>query len=95
MIEGCGVLFGIDVRMSGRSIGSVLWPVTDRHPLTSANAENRRDDLMETTASDLMSGLTVFASAEELVTAEQVETTSPTTTVFTTLTVCPPDSDEA
>ena len=49
---------------------------------------------METNASDLMSGLTVFATAEELAAAEQVETTSPTTTVFTTLTYVP-DSDEA
>jgi hypothetical protein len=50
---------------------------------------------METTANDLMSGLMVFTSAEELMTAEQVETTSPTTTVFTTLTFRAPDSDEA
>jgi hypothetical protein len=50
---------------------------------------------METTASDLMSGLTAFTTAEELVTAEQVETTSPTTTVLTTLTFRAPDSDEA
>jgi hypothetical protein len=49
---------------------------------------------METNASDLMSGLTVFATAEELASAEQVETTSPTTTVFTTITFVA-DSDEA
>jgi len=52
---------------------------------------------METNASDLMSGLTAFASAEELATAEQVEAISPTTTVFTiTMTTgWVADSDEA
>jgi hypothetical protein len=49
---------------------------------------------METNASELMSGLTVFATAEELATADQVEINSPTTTVFTTLTFAL-DSDEA
>jgi hypothetical protein len=45
---------------------------------------NRRDELMETNDSDLMSGLTVFVTAEELVAADQVEMASPTTTVLTT-----------
>ena len=57
-------------------------------------AANRKDSLMETNASDLMSGLTVFATAEELAAAEQVETASPTTTVFTTITFVA-DGDEA
>ncbi|MEV6850657.1 hypothetical protein [Actinoplanes sp. NPDC051411] len=50
---------------------------------------------MEMNASDLMSGLTVFATAEELVTAEQVEATSPTTTVLTITNTWVADSDEA
>jgi hypothetical protein len=41
---------------------------------------------METNATELMSGLTEFTTAEELVAAEQVETDSPTTTVLTTTT---------
>ena len=48
---------------------------------------------METTDSDLMSGLTVFTTAEELAAAEQVETASPTTTVLTTTWVA--EGDEA
>jgi hypothetical protein len=50
---------------------------------------------METAVNELMSGLTVFVSAEELVSAEEVEIASPTTTVFTTLTFQASDSDEA
>ena len=52
---------------------------------------------MEINASDLMSGLTAFATVDEIVAAEQVETLSPTTTVFTiTLTTgWAVDSDEA
>jgi hypothetical protein len=50
---------------------------------------------METNASDLMSGLTVFATAEELATADQVEATSPTTTVLTITTTWVVDGDEA
>jgi hypothetical protein len=48
---------------------------------------------METSTSDLMSGLTAYATAEELVVAEQVETASPTTTVLTTTWVADGDED--
>jgi hypothetical protein len=50
---------------------------------------------METNASDLMSGLTVFTTAEELATADQVEAASPTTTVLTTPLTWAVDSEEA
>jgi hypothetical protein len=49
---------------------------------------------METNAHDLMAGLTVFATAEEIATADQVEAASPTTTVLTTNTWVA-DGDEA
>jgi len=49
---------------------------------------------MEAIETDLMSGLTVFTTAEELATAEQVEAASPTTTVLTTTTFVV-DGDEA
>jgi hypothetical protein len=45
-------------------------------------------------ATELMSALTVFTTAEELATADQVEATSPTTTVLTTTTFVVED-DEA
>jgi hypothetical protein len=48
---------------------------------------------METSATDLMSGLTAFATAEEIAAAEQAETTSPTTTVLTTILAA--DGEEA
>jgi hypothetical protein len=50
---------------------------------------------METNASDLMSGLTVFATAEEIATAEPVEANSPTTTVLTITTTWVAEPDEA
>ena len=50
---------------------------------------------METNASDLMSGLTVFATAEEIATADQVEANSPTTTVLTITTTWVTDTEEA
>src|SRR4051812_16119857 len=84
-------------RMRERSIDSTLCRM-HRHvvQLTAFEPQraNRKGNLMETNPSDLMSGLTVFATAEELAAAEQVETTSPTTTVFTTITFVA-DSDEA
>jgi hypothetical protein len=56
---------------------------------------NRKDVLMETDATDLMSGLTAFATAEELVAAEQVETASPTTTVLTITNTWVADGEDA
>ena len=50
---------------------------------------------MESNANDLMAGLTVFTTAEELAVAEQVETSSPTTTVLTITTTWVADGDEA
>jgi hypothetical protein len=50
---------------------------------------------METNDSDLMSGLTAFATAEEIAVAEQVESASPTTTVFTITNTWVADREEA
>ena len=49
---------------------------------------------MEANPRELMSGLTAFATAEEIVAAEQVEAASPTTTVFTITTTWVTDGDE-
>jgi hypothetical protein len=49
---------------------------------------DRKDLVMENDTNDLMSGITVFATAEEIAAAEQVETLSPTTTVLTTWLGC-------
>lgn len=55
----------------------------------------RRGPLVETYDEDLMSGLTAFATAEEIAAAEQAEANSPTTTVLTTTLILGADTDEA